>query len=92
MQSDTELLTDDDLDHFEVVKYLARQLPEIGNGNDNVFGLATTIQESFQRGHNMMKLQGKDLPTELYDLIHYTINGRVKNALKSIKVFEEDSK
>ena len=42
-QSDWELMTDDDLDHLEIIKFLSHQAAEISSGTDVIYKTATMI-------------------------------------------------
>lgn len=88
--SDWELVTDDDFDHMEIVRFLAHTSPAFTKGSDRIYELVAVLEETFMRGHNVEKFQGKDLPRELSELILYTMNGRAKMVIKSVPLFETD--
>ena len=89
-QSDWELMTEDDFDHLEIVKQLAHATTDITQGLDDMYQMATYLLETYQRGHNVNKFNGRQLPKELGDLIVYTMQGRIKILAKGIATFEQD--
>ena len=48
-------MTDDDLDHLEIIRFLSHQQAEITSGTDVVYKTATMLQEEYQNGHNIVK-------------------------------------
>ena len=53
--------------------------------------MALTLQETYAKGHNVVKFRGKYLPKDLMGYVSYAVTGRVKILCKSIKLFETDA-
>lgn len=54
-QSDWELMTEDDFDHLEIVRFLLHGTTDIGAGADYLYQLATALLESYSKGHDVVK-------------------------------------
>lgn len=91
-QSDWEMMSSDDLDHFEIIKFLSHQTADVSQGTEFIYKMASSLQEMYINGHNYSKFKGKELPDDLMDLITYTMHGRAKILAKSIPLIDEDMK
>ena len=60
--SEWELAPAEDLDHIEIVRYLAHTNGRVSAGGDIIYRTATVLLESYGRGHNVTKFAGKNLP------------------------------
>jgi hypothetical protein len=91
-QAECELMTDDDLDHLEIVKQLAQNSQGLtGRGGNEIYGLAVQTQEAFQNGHNIVKFKDRALPKDLMDLVGYSVMGRMKILSKKSSIFSQEA-
>lgn len=85
-----ELVTEDDLDHFEIVRFLAHSGDDVVNGNDDLYMYASSMLTAHAEGHNRTKFGDKQVPQELGQIVTYTMMGRAKIIAKKIRMFDDD--
>jgi hypothetical protein len=84
------LVPEEDMNHLEIVKILAGDVEN--QASEPLFKTALQLQETTIAGHNRVKMSGITIPNDLLDEIDYTIEGKIRNVIRTIPLFEQDQR
>lgn len=87
-ESETELVSQDDFNHLELIKVLSNNVLSVGG--QELFNIASVLQTTYSEGHNRVKYSDKILPQELVNGIVASLEGQVQGLVRSIPMFERD--